>query len=123
MGPMRLMGLRSLTLLLGALCGTSHAFVHPGVLSSQYELDYLKKQVSAGAQPWKSAFDDLKTLSEASLSFKAAPRASVNCGSGSNPDDGCSEENASSLAAYAHALQWVVTGDEKHAQKAVEILD
>src|SRR5262245_8244070 len=30
-----------------------NAFVHPGILSTRFELDYMKQQVAADAQPWK----------------------------------------------------------------------
>jgi hypothetical protein len=53
----------------------------------------------------------------------AKPRDIVECGSGSNPNLGCSDERADAEAAYAQALLWVITGEEAHAKKAVEILD
>lgn len=98
-------------------------FNHPGILDSRFELDYMKSKVAAGAQPWKGAFDKMRALSTASLAYKPTPRAQVDCGSGSNPDYGCSDEKRDSQAAYLHALLWSVTGDEAHARKAAEILN
>jgi hypothetical protein len=59
----------------------------------------------------------------AALTWVPAPRDIVECGSGSNPNLGCSEERADAEAAYTQALLWVFTGDEAHAKKAVEIMN
>jgi hypothetical protein len=99
------------------------AFVHPGILNSRFELEHMKAKVAAGEQPWKGAFDRMRALSMASLGYAPKPRAQVDCGSGSNPDLGCSDEKRDSQAAYLHALLWAVTGDPAHARKAAEILD
>nr|BFE88123.1 hypothetical protein GCM10020093_107240 [Planobispora longispora] len=32
-------------------------FKHPGVLVSRAQLDFVRAQVRAGAQPWKKAYD------------------------------------------------------------------
>jgi hypothetical protein len=99
------------------------AFVHPGVLSTKFELDFMKQQVAAGAQPWKSAFDQLKASDAGSLGYQPSPRAEVACGPGGQPDNGCSDETFDSQAVYGHALLWVVTGDVRYAQKTAQILD
>jgi len=99
------------------------SFAHPGVLLSRGQLDFIRGKVQAGAQPWKSAFDQLRGSQYASLSRTARPRATVECGSYSNPDNGCSDERTDALAAYADALVWYVTRDSRYAAKAIELLD
>jgi hypothetical protein len=98
-------------------------FVHPGVLSTKAELDFMKQQVAAGRQPWKTAFDKLKASSAGSLTYQPSPRAEVACGSSGQPDLGCSDETRDSQAVYAQALLWTASGDVRYAQKCAEILD
>ncbi|MFJ9693868.1 alginate lyase family protein [Kitasatospora sp. NPDC101183] len=99
------------------------AFQHPGVLVGSSQLDFVKAKLDAGAEPWKSAFADLRTSKYAALDWQPRPRAEVECGSSSHPNNGCSDERDDSMAAYAHALQWVLTRDQRHADKAIEIMD
>jgi hypothetical protein len=97
------------------------AFNHPGVLVSRAQLDFVRANL--GAEPWKSAWSALRASSFASLSYAAKPRATVECGPSSNPNHGCSDERNDAMAAYTHALQWYLTRDERHARKAIEIMD
>jgi hypothetical protein len=101
----------------------SRSFRHPGVLSSREELDFIRKQVEAGAQPWKLAFDQMKSSACASLSYTAHPIAMVGCGAYSHPDIGCGAEKQDCVAACTHALLWYLTGNEAHARKSVEIMN
>lgn len=110
--------------LAAALSGRAEAaFVHPGLLTNQFELDFMKKQVAAGAQPWTTAFNSLKSSGYGSLSYKASPVADISCGSGGSADHGCGQETEDSHAVYAQALLWAVTGDERYAAKCAQILD
>ena len=61
------------------------AFHHPGVLVDPAELDLVRGKVTTGTQPWSSAFGRLH--SAASLTHVPHPRADVDCGSGSVPND------------------------------------
>ncbi|MFE6406604.1 alginate lyase family protein [Streptomyces sp. NPDC057837] len=99
------------------------AFVHPGVTVSKGQLDFARSQVTAGAQPWKSAFDQMMASRYADLNRTPKPRAVVECGSYSNPNHGCTDEREDAIAAYTQALAWYVTRDERHARKAIELMD
>jgi hypothetical protein len=99
------------------------AFRHPGILLNGGQLTWLRDRIRAGGQPTKAAFDKMAASRWAALSWAPQARAIVECGPGSNPNLGCSEERADAEAAYTHALLWVFTGEEGHARKAVEILD
>jgi hypothetical protein len=118
-------------LLLGTLASpTAHraeaapaTFVHPGVTVSRAQLDFTRGRVDAGAQPWKGAFDRMLASKYADLNRVPKPRAIVECGSYSNPNNGCTDEREDALAAYTHALAWYVTRDERHARKAIELMD
>ena len=98
-------------------------FAHPGVTVSKGQLDYARSQVNAGAQPWKGAFDRMMASKYADLNRTPKPRAVVECGSYSNPNYGCTDEREDAIAAYTQALAWYITRDERHAKKAIELMD
>ncbi|MEV0992586.1 alginate lyase family protein [Streptomyces sp. NPDC049949] len=98
-------------------------FAHPGVLSSRAQLDFVRTKVLAGEEPWKSAFDAMLASPYASRSRAPKPRAVVECGSYSNPDNGCSDEREDAIAAYTDALAWYVTRDAAYAKKSIELMD
>ncbi|MDG4798024.1 lectin [Micromonospora sp. WMMD1082] len=101
----------------------STGFVHPGVHVSRGQLDFVRSRVQAGAQPWTSAFNQMMNSRYASLTRNPAARAVVECGSYSNPNNGCTDEREDAIAAYTHALAWYVTGDSRYAQKSIQIMD
>lgn len=98
-------------------------FAHPGVLNSRAQLDFVRAKVQAGQQPWKSAFDAMLASRYGSLSRTPKPRAVVECGSYSNPNNGCTEEREDAIAAYSHALAWYITRDARYANKSIELMD
>jgi hypothetical protein len=99
------------------------AFVHPGVLVSRAQLDFVKAKVAAGAQPWTTAFTTMRAHGMASLSRVPKPREIVECGYFSVPDYGCGDEHDDATAAYTDALAWYYSGDSRYAQKAIQIMD
>ncbi|MZF83484.1 alginate lyase family protein [Streptomyces sp. SID5643] len=107
----------------GAAPSAPTAFVHPGVTVSKGQLDFTRSKVNAGAQPWKGAFDQMMASGYADLNRTPKPRAVVECGSYSNPNHGCTDEREDAIAAYTHALAWYITRDERHARKAIELMD
>jgi hypothetical protein len=98
-------------------------FVHPGVLVSKAQLDFIKAKVAAKQQPWLNAYNQMLGHSFLSQSRQPKPRATVECGSYSNPNNGCTDEREDALAAYGNALAWYISGDAKYAQKAVQIMN
>jgi hypothetical protein len=107
--------------------GVTHAapatFAHPGVLVSRAQLDFVRTKVSAGAQPWKAAYDQMLASRYAALSRTPKPRAVVECGAYSNPNNGCTDEREDAIAAYTMALAWYITRDSRYANKAISIMD
>ncbi|EDY45131.1 alginate lyase family protein [Streptomyces sp. SPB074] len=99
------------------------AFTHPGVTVSQSQLDFVRRKVQAGAQPWKGAFDQMMGSRYADLNRTPKPRATVECGSYSNPNYGCTDEREDAIAAYTDALAWYLTRDERYARKAIQLMD
>ncbi|MFJ8824207.1 alginate lyase family protein [Streptomyces sp. NPDC102467] len=98
-------------------------FAHPGVTVSKGQLDFAKTKVDAGAQPWKGAFDQMIASKYADLNRTPKPRATVECGSYSNPNYGCTDEREDAIAAYTDALAWYFTRDERYAKKSIALMD
>jgi hypothetical protein len=99
------------------------AFVHPGVLDSRAQLDFVKSKVAAKAQPWQNAYNQMIGSRYASLSRTPKPRATVECGPYSNPNNGCTDEREDAIAAYTDALVWYLTGNTAYAQKSIALMD
>lgn len=79
--------------------------------------------MQAGAQPWKAAYDQMMGSKYASLSRVPKPRAVVECGSYSNPNNGCTDEREDAIAAYTTALAWYINRDDRYARKSIELMD
>jgi hypothetical protein len=93
------------------------------VLVDKGQLDFVKAKIAAGADPWKTALASTESNALASPTYTPAPLATVECGSFSNPDIGCTAEKNDSAAAYTHALLWYYTGVAAHAEKAIQIMN
>ncbi|MEU7968739.1 alginate lyase family protein [Streptomyces sp. NPDC049097] len=98
-------------------------FAHPGVTVSRAQLDFARSKVDAGAQPWKGAFDQMTASKYADLNRTPKPRATVECGSYSNPNYGCTDEREDAIAAYTDALAWYITRDDRYAKKSIQLMD
>jgi len=109
--------------------GNEGTFSHPGIYNSQSELDQIRKNVNGSApHPMKLGWELMKneksrgetgSMKYTSLAWKPHAYAIVHAQT-MNEKWGCFEDGR---AAYAHALQWVVTKDQKYADKAIEILN
>src|SRR5437016_6269390 len=102
------------------------AFVHPGLLQNRQDLEFMKAQALAGAEPWKSAFERLRgprpgrggAAPRGLLEFQPQPFTHVIRGAYGRPAIGSAELSASADAAYEAALIWCVTRDQAYAHKA-----
>jgi hypothetical protein len=104
--------------------GVSGVFIHPGILHTQAELDRMRVQVQANAEPWKAGWARLETNSFAQASYTPNPQREVCAGSGGCPDGETFMPLARDCAAaYQNALRYRISGDESHADKAIEILN
>lgn len=116
-----LFSFRTLFFFLSAL-SLQAKFIHPGIIHSQQGIDFVKSKIAAKEDPWLSAWEQLQESSYADLSWKATPVPHVERGPYNDPDIGSSDFSSDSRAAYTHALHWTLSGDQKHAQKASEII-
>jgi len=97
--------------------------VHPGILQTQADLEFMKAKIKAGEEPWKSAWQIWTDSPVGSLAFTPKPFVHVIRGAYAAGEKGGHELTESANAAENHVMQWVVTGDEAHARKAIEIFD
>ncbi len=108
-------------LLLTVDLSAQSSFTHPGLFSSQAELDKMKEIVNAKESSiMKLGWNKMMQATQAQFNYKHTPYKNVIVVSSGS----CVEEKAfhsDAVAAYSQALQWVVTGDEKHSKKAIEI--
>jgi hypothetical protein len=91
-------------------------FIHPGALDSKEELDFVKAQILAGAQPWKGEYDRLLASTQATR----FPHGLTHIDSKSG-DANTSRDDA--IAAYAQALLWYYSGDDIYAERSVAVLN
>jgi parallel beta-helix repeat protein len=99
---------------------SAQKFIHPGIDQTSADLEYMKKQIIRGEQPWKEAFDRLKTATD--LQFEVIPFAHVVRGPYGKPNIGGDDLSKGSEMAYNCALMWYITGEKQYAVKASEIL-
>lgn len=97
-------------------------FKHPGVLHSRAELDFVKAKVASGQSPWLPAWEDLQRHEISALDWKPRATANVVRGPYNHPDIGGTHLIKDGAAAYSHAIQWYMTDEQPHADKAIEIL-
>ena len=96
-------------------------FIHPGIDQTSADLQYMREQVRKGEQPWKDAFERLK--SETNLDFEIKPFAHVMRGPYGRPNIGGNDLSKGANMAYNCALIWYITGEKAYAQKAIDILN
>lgn len=106
-----------------AMPADHRSIVHPGILQTRADLEFMKAKIKAGEEPWKSSWDLWVTSEVGSLDFTPEPFAHVIRGAYDAGDKGGREIQQSADAANNHALQWYVTRDEAHARKVIEIFD
>jgi len=100
---------------------SAQKFIHPGIDQTLADLEYMKKQVLAGAQPWKEAFDRLKTSTN--LQFEIKPFTHVVRGPYGKPNIGGDDLRTGSEMAYNCAIIWYITHENAYADKAKQIIN
>lgn len=99
------------------------SIVHPGILQTRADMEFMKAKVKAGEEPWKSAWERLQAEPNSSLDFKPRPFAHIIRGAYGAGQKGGAELSASAAAVNSHVLQWYITDNEAYAHKAIEIFD
>jgi hypothetical protein len=114
---MRILLLNGLVCLVFVCSATVSAqeFIHPGIMNSRAELDFIKKRVNENAEPWVSGYNKMMTyLAKAPESANPCVDYTWDCRNRLRDE---------SAGAYAMALNWYIRGDKSHADKAVAIFN
>lgn len=94
-------------------------FVHPGISHKLSDLDRMKDMVNAGVDPWKTTFARLQENKYASYNYKVMGDSSKTELITSTRD--YDKLKFDGLAAYYNSLMWYITGDKRHAEKAIQV--
>jgi hypothetical protein len=94
------------------------AFVHPGLLHSQSDIEFIREKIKAAEEPWTSALKALKADPLCSLGRK--PKVVPDAVAGTNSSGAPMFDGS---AAYGDALLWCILGDKRYADKAIQILN
>lgn len=98
----------------------AQAFVHPGLLHSQEDLDRMKRAIAAREEPILAGYEVFRRdpASQATYAMQG-PLAMV----GRNPTVGAGAYDTDANAAYQNALMWCLTGDHAYADKAIVLVN
>ena len=110
-------------LFLFVIISSVHAqFVHPGVSHKISDLDRMKYMVEAQINPYYTSYQDMLLDSKSSYDYTVQGDLSF---TELGRDNGVnySEWNSDIRAAYYNAIRWYISGDTRHADKAVEIFN
>lgn len=98
-------------------------FTHPGILHTEEGINFVKAQITAGEEPWNSAWGHLKESRYGSLQWNPVPHVAVERGPYNNPDIGSTDFTDDGRSAYTHALRWALSNDQAAAKKSAQILN
>jgi hypothetical protein len=98
-------------------------FIHPGIFNTQQELDQIKRKIATDpAHPRSLYYKQMKQWEGSSHAYRHQPIQVVRVKAGGV----VAEElrfRRDAQAAYACALQWVITDDERYMRKSRQILN
>jgi hypothetical protein len=104
----------------------SGSFIHPGILHTADALNRIKLMVAAGKEPWKTGYDVFSKDFRATFDYRMKGPFEFVSRTGTNPGEPNlhkKEFEDDCLASYYNAIQWVITGDQRYAGKAMEIMN
>lgn len=97
--------------------------VHPGMMETRENLDFVKQKIISGEEPWASAFLEMKDSDFARLDRQPEPFAEVYCEINNEPNIGGTEFYNDGSCAYTCALMWYMTDNPAYAQKSIEYIN
>jgi len=100
-------------------------FRHPGILVGAAQLAFIKTQVANQVAPIYTGYTKAIASDIGSKTYvaKGPQYSNIACGSYSDPDNGCSDDDSDSSAAYLQALLWYITGDTTYANNAINLMN
>ena len=98
----------------------NHRFIHPGMLQTREDMEYVKSKVLSGEEPWASAFKRLD--SQANRSYTAKAFTHVSTGAYGVDDVGGADLSAGAGQALANAYAGYILDDPEASSAAERIL-
>jgi hypothetical protein len=97
--------------------------MHPGLLHSTDDFNRMRSKVARAEQPWLAGWQRLTANRHSALNWKPNPKEIVYRGRDSTRPENYPALYRDAAAAYAVALRWQISGDDRFADKGVEILN
>jgi hypothetical protein len=121
-------------LLCSASCAAFYPFTavqaqtwkHPGIVVSKAQLDATRAAYQAGNSVVVDQVTKAQSSTYGSSTYTVQgpwPGGINQCGSNSNPNNGCLAADNDSNAAYVQALLWYITGNSTYATNAINIMN
>lgn len=101
---------------------SSSTFIHPGITHKKSDLDRMKYMVESKIEPWYTSYQNMVADSKSNYDYTVQGDPSfTELGRDNGVNYGAWKNDI--RAAYYNAIRWYVEGDERHAQKAIEIFN
>jgi hypothetical protein len=104
----------------------SQTWVHPGIVVSADQLQATRAAYQAGNPVIVQQVNNAMNSDYGSLNYTVQgpwPGGINQCGADSDPNQGCSDADDDSDAAYVQALLWYITGNQTYANNAINIMN
>jgi hypothetical protein len=100
-------------------------FNHPGILTTQDQIDFVREKIAAGQSPWKEAFGKAAKSDMVQPGYKPSPIGKLTSTGfySRRIIVGYKELARDSKAVFANAQLWAVTDCTAYADKAIEIIN
>ncbi|WP_163400090.1 DUF7594 domain-containing protein [Flavobacterium fluviatile] len=106
--------------LFAAVSSVQAQFVHPGITHKKSDLDRMKYMVATQVEPYYTSYQNMVADSKSSFNYVVQGNETfTELGRDSGVNEGA--WNNDIRAAYYNAIRWYITGDVRHAEKAIEI--
>ncbi len=97
-------------------------FIHPGILHTNSDLERIRNYVRKEEFPPMGSYNVLKNMETSSSSYHINGPFPYIARDGVNAHTKTPTEHDFN-AAYRNALMWIITGNEAHAEKSIEIIN
>ena len=111
----------TIALLMLSVAAQARVFVHPGVLHTDASIERMKSLVEAKVEPAYGSYRQLREHECSQHDYKMYGPFKVISRDGEYAWTKTKMEHDFS-AAYQNSLMWAITGDERHARKALDVL-
>jgi Alginate lyase len=109
-------------LLLPQVSGYNHSFVHPGLMVTDANIEFAKKQISGGLNPWLNSWNKLISIKYSHTEYTSQAVETIYRSNWGNNTANAQLLWQDVAAAFNLALRWKISGDTQYADCAAKIL-